>query len=98
MLKLHKDRKIRYNHPKLATIQEYKAPESDQEQRINEAQLENKSLNDYTNQEVMYIPRNIAKEFVKEFHKNLTQRHNGTTALVTRLQEEYIIYGIQGVA
>ena len=46
----------------------------------------------------MYIPRDIAEEFVKEFHRNLTQGHNGAMALVARLQEEYIIYGIWGIA
>ena len=37
MLKLHEDEKIKYNHPKLATTQEYKALKSNWEQRINEA-------------------------------------------------------------
>jgi hypothetical protein len=31
ILKLYKNRKIRYNHPKLATTQEYKTPKSDWE-------------------------------------------------------------------
>ena len=35
---------------------------------------------------------------MKEFHKNLTQGHNGATALVARLQEKYIIYKIWGIA
>ncbi len=42
----------------------------------------------------MYIPKDIAEEFVKEFYENFIQGHNGVTALVARLQEEYIIYGI----
>ena len=46
----------------------------------------------------MYILKDIAEEFVREFHKNLTQGHNGAIALVVRLQEEYIIYGIWGIA
>ena len=98
MLKLHKDKKIRYNHPKLVATQEYKAPESDWEWRISEVQSEDKSLDDYVNWEIMYILKTIVKKFVKEFHKNLIQRHNGVIALVARLQEKYIIYRIQGIA
>ena len=49
MLKPHKDGKIKYNHLKLAVTQEYKALESNWEQRINEAQLEDKSLDNYIN-------------------------------------------------
>ena len=45
----------------------------------------------------MYIPRDIAEEFIKEFHENLIQGHSGAMALVVRLQEKYIIYGIWGV-
>ncbi len=71
MLKLHEDGKIKYNHPKLAVTQEYKAPENDWEQRINKAQSEDESSDNYTNQEAMYIPKDIAEKFVKEFHRNL---------------------------
>ena len=46
----------------------------------------------------MYIPRNIAGEFVKEFHANLMQRHNRATVLVKRLEKEYIVYGIHALA
>jgi len=42
----------------------------------------------------MYIPKSIAKEFVKEFYKNLIQRYNKATALVRKLEKEYIIYKI----
>ena len=42
----------------------------------------------------MYIPKNIAKEFVKEFHRNLTQRHNRAIVLVRRLEKEYVIYRV----
>ena len=42
----------------------------------------------------MYIPKSVAEEFVKEFHKGMTQGHNKITALVLRLQEEYIIHRI----
>jgi len=33
----------------------------------------------------MYMPKSIAEEFVKEFHKGITQGHNGATGLVLRL-------------
>ena len=46
----------------------------------------------------MYVLRGVVEEFIKEFYKNLTQGHNGATALVARLQEEYIIHGIWGIA
>ena len=39
----------------------------------------------------MYILSEIAEEFVIEFHKGTTQRHNRATALVARLGQEYII-------
>jgi len=41
--------------------------------------------------ETTYIPSKIAEEFVTEFHKRTTQRHNGATALVARLGQKYII-------
>ena len=44
--------------------------------------------------EAMYIPRNITKKFIKEFHKNLIQRHNGATALIRKLEKKYVIYGV----
>jgi len=34
----------------------------------------------------MYIPSEIAEEFVIEFYKRTTQRHNKATALVARLE------------
>ena len=46
----------------------------------------------------MYILRSIAKEFIKEFYGNLIQGHNRVIALVARLQEEYVINGIYGIA
>jgi len=33
----------------------------------------------------MYIPRNIAKEFVKEFYKEIMQGYNRAIGLVLRL-------------
>jgi len=46
----------------------------------------------------MYIPKNIAKGFVEKFYKNLTQKHNGATALVKRLEKKYIIYRVHTLA
>ena len=46
----------------------------------------------------MYILRDIAEEFIKEFYKNFIQGYNGVTELVARLQEEYIIHGIWKIA
>ena len=85
MLKLHEDRKIRYNHLKLVATQEYKTPESNWEQRIIKTQSKDKGLDDYNNQKAMYIPKSIADKFIKEFHENLIQGHNGVTALIARL-------------
>jgi len=42
----------------------------------------------------MYIPSKIAEEFVIKFHKETMQRHNGVTALVTRLGREYIVRNV----
>ena len=98
MLKLYKDRKIKYNHPKLTVTQEYKLLKSSQEQRIIKAQSEDKSLDNYVNQEIIYILRNIVKEFMKEFHRNLIQGYNGAIVLIARLQKEYIIHRIWKIA
>ena len=46
----------------------------------------------------MYIPRNITREFVKEFYRNLIQRYNGVIALVRRLEKEYVIYKVHAFA
>ena len=45
----------------------------------------------------MYIPKSITKEFIKEFHRNLIQGHNRATALVRKLEKEYIIYKIHAL-
>ena len=68
-----------------------------QTQRIQEAQSENESSGEYKNKEITYIPKSIAKEFVKEFHGNLTQGHNKATALIQRLEKEYVIYGVHAL-
>jgi len=48
--------------------------------------------------EAIYVPSEIAEKFVIEFHKETTQRHNGTTALVARLGQKYIIRNIWKIA
>ena len=48
--------------------------------------------------EITYILSKIAEEFVTEFYKETTQRHNGTTALVARLDREYIIRNVWKIA
>src|SRR6266567_2074280 len=72
ILRLDKDRKVRYNYPQLAGT--YKA---------QEMQLK-----------ATYILKNIAEKFIKEFYKGETQGYNRATALVLRLQEEYIIRNV----
>jgi len=36
--------------------------------------------------EAIYVPNKITEEFVIEFHKGTTQRHNRAIALVARLK------------
>ena len=48
--------------------------------------------------ETIYIPNEIAEEFVMKFHKGTMQGHNKATALVVRLGQEYIIKNIQKIA
>ena len=48
--------------------------------------------------ETTYVPNKIAEEFVTKFHKETTQRHNGTIVLVARLGQEYIVKNIQKIA
>ena len=67
-------------------------------QRIHKAQSKDKNLKEYKNKEAMYIPRNIIKEFVEEFYRNLIQRHNRATALVRKLEKEYIIHKVHTLA
>jgi len=53
---------------------------------------------DYKNREMqleaIYIPSKVAEEFIIEFHKGTTQRHNGAIVLIARLGREYIIRNI----
>jgi len=46
----------------------------------------------------IYIPNKIVEEFVTEFHKGTTQRHNKVIVLVVRLGREYIIRNIWKIA
>ena len=74
ILRKDEDRLVRYNYPKLAVIKKsqiYKLPESNQTQRIQEAQIEDLDVDQYKNREVTYILRSIAKEFISEFHKGI---------------------------
>jgi len=48
--------------------------------------------------ETMYIPSEIAEEFVTEFYKGTTQRHNRAIVLVARLRQEYIIRNVWKIA
>jgi len=48
--------------------------------------------------EAIYVLSKIAEEFVTEFHKETTQRHNGVTALIARLGKEYIVRNIWKIA
>jgi len=44
--------------------------------------------------EAMYILSEIAEEFVTEFYKGTTQRHNRAIVLITRLGREYIVRNV----
>ena len=68
LLKLKENRRIQYNHPQLAGI--YKALVSLWTQRIQETQSKDEDLKNYSERKATYIPKSIAKEFVKEFYKN----------------------------
>ena len=61
-------------------------------------QASNLETENYENREAMYIPRNVAEDFIKDFHVNVTYGYNGVTALMMRIQEEYIIDGIYEIA
>ena len=100
LFKENSNEKIWYNHPQLLGI--HKAPKSLWEQQIREAQETDLDYKDYKNREmqleVIYIPSKVAKEFVIEFYKGVTQRYNGATVLVIRLGKEYIIWNIWKIA
>ena len=43
---------------------------------------------------MIYILKQVIEEFVKDFHRGITQGYNKVIILVSKLQEEYIIYKI----
>ena len=90
ILRKNTDRKIRYNYPQL--IATYKAPILILKAKIKEVQKN--SLEEYTEEDRIFILEEITKEFVTEFYKGMTQGHNRVSALVSRLQEEYIVLGV----
>ena len=69
ILYIDKNRKIRYNHLKLATV--YKALIVNQMQRIQEAKEQNPNSKEYKNRELIYIPNKLAKEFIKDFYQRI---------------------------
>jgi len=96
LFKESSNRKIWYNHPQLSGTHE--ALRNLWKQWIKKAQETDSDYKDYRDREMqletMYVPSEIAEEFVTEFHKGTTQRHNGATALVIRLGREYIIKNV----
>ena len=67
-------------------------------QRIQEVKEQDLDSEEYNNRELTYILNELIKEFIKDFHQGITQSYNGATALINRLQEEYIIYKIWKMA
>ena len=100
LFKESSNRKIRYNHLQLSGT--HKALRNLQEQQIKKVKETDPDYKDYkgkeTQLEVTYISSEIAEEFVTEFHKGITQRHNRTIALVARLRQEYIVRNAQKIA
>ena len=74
MLCIDNNGKIRYNHPKLVAVHE--ALIVNWMQRIQEAQKQDLDSKEYKNRELTYIPNELAKEFIKDFHQGMTQGHN----------------------
>ena len=54
-------------------------------QRIQEAQQQDLDNKDYECRELIYILKNIVKEFIKDFYRGLIQKYNKATALINRL-------------
>ena len=69
MLYIDKDRKIRYNHPKLAVV--YKVLIVNWMQRIQEAKKQDLNSKEYKNRELIYILNKLAKEFIKDFYQGI---------------------------
>ena len=66
ILRINKNRKIRYNHLKLIVVHE--APISNQIQRIQKVQEQDPNSEEYKNRELIYIPSSLAEEFMKDFY------------------------------
>ena len=69
MLCINKDGKIRYNHPKLTAV--YKILIVNWMQRIQKTKKQNLDSKKYKNRELIYIPNELAKEFIKDFHQGI---------------------------
>ena len=54
-------------------------------QKIQETQQQDLDSKDYEYRELIYIPKSITEEFVKDFHKGLIQGYNKIIILVNRL-------------
>ena len=63
------NKKIKYNYLQLKAIN--KALELEQLQQIKKVQKYNPNTKYYKNQELIYIPKLVVKEFIKEFHKGI---------------------------
>ena len=74
LFKESSNRRIQYNHPQLSGT--YEAPESSWNQQIREIQKTDPDYKDYKDREMqleaIYIPSEIAEEFITEFHKGTT--------------------------
>ena len=73
---MDKDSKIRYNYLQLIATQEelervYKLLKSFQTKRILKAQLKDLDYKEYMNRELIYIPKDITKAFIKDFYKGM---------------------------
>ena len=73
---MDKDGKIKYNYLQLIATQEelkkvYKLLKSFQVKRILETQLKDLDYKEYVNRELIYIPKEIAKAFIKDFYKGI---------------------------
>ena len=69
ILRIDKDRKIRYNYLKLIVV--YKASIVNQMQRIQEAKEQDLNSEEYINRELTYIPNKLVKEFIKDFYQGM---------------------------
>ena len=76
ILRMDNDSKIKYNYLQLTVTQEeleriYKLLKSFQVERILKAQLKDLDYKEYINKEFIYIPKEIAEVFIKDFYKGI---------------------------